>query len=213
MSRYVSIRVDGKSKPEHVQVWESAHHTKLPEGCVIHHINGNGKDNRIENLVMMTKSEHNSLHAQLRKRGIDVVDPLDPDVVQSREQTKRYYLAHLDEQRTRAREYQRQHVEEHKAYLAKYRKENAASIKVTSNAYREAHLEELKAARRARYYANKESEARHNKEYFKEHQQVITAQHAFRKAKKRGLTGDALEPYEIRIAGAKMKEFFDDKHE
>lgn len=30
---------------------------------VIHHKNGNGKDNRIENLQLMTISEHSSLHA------------------------------------------------------------------------------------------------------------------------------------------------------
>jgi hypothetical protein len=40
---------------------------KLPEGKVVHHINGIRNDNRIENLMVMSKGEHQSLHNKLRK--------------------------------------------------------------------------------------------------------------------------------------------------
>ena len=39
---------------------------KIRETKVIHHINGNHKDNKPENLLLMTQSEHINLH---RKQG------------------------------------------------------------------------------------------------------------------------------------------------
>lgn len=36
--------------------------TELPEGYVVHHVNGDSKDNRFDNLVLMTRGEHASLH-------------------------------------------------------------------------------------------------------------------------------------------------------
>jgi len=64
---YTRIRdSDGYIKQEHRIVWER-HNGKIPKGFVIHHINGNGKDNRIENLQRMTFNEHMALHKKLRK--------------------------------------------------------------------------------------------------------------------------------------------------
>ena len=42
---------------EHLQIWEKAH-GKVPKGWVVHHLNGNKADNRLENLVAMSKSTH-----------------------------------------------------------------------------------------------------------------------------------------------------------
>lgn len=49
---------------EHVYVWWKNYGDSKPilKGELIHHINGNKKDNRIENLDKMTLAEHNKLH-------------------------------------------------------------------------------------------------------------------------------------------------------
>lgn len=46
---------------EHRMVWEEIN-GKIPSGYVIHHRNYNKLDNRIENLEIMTRSEHINIH-------------------------------------------------------------------------------------------------------------------------------------------------------
>jgi hypothetical protein len=48
-------------------VWE-AHHGPLPAGFVIHHQNGDPRDDQIENLQMLTRSDHTALHNLGKKR-------------------------------------------------------------------------------------------------------------------------------------------------
>jgi hypothetical protein len=63
MYKYRRIRLSGKStKDEHRIIMEQHLGRKLCKDEVIHHINGNGKDNRIENLQLMTRSGHTKLH-------------------------------------------------------------------------------------------------------------------------------------------------------
>ena len=54
---YKYIRVNGKFKREHRYVWEQ-YHGPIPEGMQIDHINGDRKDNRIENLRLANQSDN-----------------------------------------------------------------------------------------------------------------------------------------------------------
>lgn len=54
----------GQSCTVHSLIWEN-HYGEIPPGCVIHHVNGNKKDNRIENLQCLTRSEHRKVHLEL----------------------------------------------------------------------------------------------------------------------------------------------------
>lgn len=64
--RYKRIMVDGRNLQMHRYVWEQ-HNGPIPAGYIIHHINGNKKDNRLENLSCLTQQEHNKLHAKDRE--------------------------------------------------------------------------------------------------------------------------------------------------
>lgn len=52
---------------EHILVMEKHIGRFLNEEEVVHHINGNPQDNKIENLLLTTKSEHMRIHNAMRK--------------------------------------------------------------------------------------------------------------------------------------------------
>lgn len=55
-------------RAEHTLVWERANGKIVPRGWVIHHINGTKTDNRLENLVAVSRSEHNHRHDDQERR-------------------------------------------------------------------------------------------------------------------------------------------------
>ena len=58
---FIKIAEPNKWKYYAVFLWEQAN-GKIPKGYVIHHINKNRLDDRLDNLVCLTRSEHINLH-------------------------------------------------------------------------------------------------------------------------------------------------------
>jgi hypothetical protein len=62
MVKYKAIRVEGVKIDEHRYIMEQHIGRKLARNEVVHHKNGNKRDNRIENLEIMSLSEHAKKH-------------------------------------------------------------------------------------------------------------------------------------------------------
>lgn len=56
---YIRVQLpDGTKRFEHVVTWENYYGKPKPKGYEIHHLNGVRTDNRIENLVLLSKAGH-----------------------------------------------------------------------------------------------------------------------------------------------------------
>jgi len=50
---------------EHIVIIEREIGKRIPNGMVVHHIDGNKRNNKRDNLFLCTVSEHNNLHARI----------------------------------------------------------------------------------------------------------------------------------------------------
>lgn len=53
------------SCPWHIKIWIESN-GEIPDGCVIHHINGDKLDYRLENLICVDRRTHALLHSGKR---------------------------------------------------------------------------------------------------------------------------------------------------
>ena len=61
------MKVRGKRIDEHRLIMQNVLGRKLDRNEVVHHIDGNKSNNSLENLIVMTRSEHTRLHGTKRE--------------------------------------------------------------------------------------------------------------------------------------------------
>jgi len=66
---YRVLSISGKPIKEHIFVMQNKIGRKLHKSEVVHHINQNRSDNRIENLQLLTRAEHQALHRNYQLSG------------------------------------------------------------------------------------------------------------------------------------------------
>lgn len=87
---YKFIRKNNKYIAEHRYIAETMLGRKLRTGEIVHHINGDKKDNRPENLIICSsRNEHNTIHWQ----AFEIINQLmKKNIIKFNKKTKQYIL-------------------------------------------------------------------------------------------------------------------------
>lgn len=87
------IKLNGKEMFEHRFIMEQHLSRPLRKDEVVHHINGDTLDNRIENLQVMTKSEHHILHNTGKSRKGNRMPPMSEETKKKISETRKRIFA------------------------------------------------------------------------------------------------------------------------
>lgn len=193
-TRYKTKIINGVRYTAHRLIWEEAH-GPIPEGHEIHHVNGDGTDNRLENLVCLSTSEHRLLHAKLRREGKDVVDANTPGVTANRAATKKWLLNHKAEKKAYDAKWHAEHKAEKNAKSAKWRAEHPG---YSTEQYHK-NKERYDAVAKEYARTHKEQRRKTNALYQKRNAELINARRALYEAKKRGSSQEKIKQLEQRL--------------
>ena len=70
---YHGRKYRGRYCYEHHLVWEKHTGSPVPDGCIVHHKDGDKHNNNISNLQLMSEKEHKNLHGNLQTKKIAIV--------------------------------------------------------------------------------------------------------------------------------------------
>lgn len=157
---YRKHNVKGKTITEHRLVWEQ-HRGPIPEGMHTHHVNGDKRDNRIENLQMVDPLTHSRLHTGCRlNEGVWEKWCKDCETYIEVNPTNWNVNSKGSALRSRckvcAKEFDRLYREDNKEMAAKWREDNKDYMKQYRQDYFEANKDEIRRKDRERYQANKD---------------------------------------------------------
>lgn len=68
MKHYKTVQVEGRQVRLHRHIMEAHLGRRLGYNEVVHHINGNRHDNRLENLEVVSRSDHMKRHPEILER-------------------------------------------------------------------------------------------------------------------------------------------------